>query len=164
MSFGRFALGFLLVTLLSYGKSQITDYWVPIEFSFFLIFFIIRSSSERRALVFTFLLSLGLDMVLQVGMIKGIPCAVQLVLVYTLMKFMRRLVPNFHEMFLLVFFSVFYIANYYMCMGLSHALGHQIFPYPEVGLGKLIFLAFFHTGFFGLLLLLDLRFSKRGDT
>lgn len=163
MSWNRFVMGFLLVTLLTYAKSQITTYWVPIEFSYFLIFFILRSCSERRALVFTFLLSLGLDLVLQVGLIKGISAASQLLLIYLIMKLKQNVVPAFHDFFLLTFFAIFYVVNYYLCIGLSQVLGSP-FQYPQTNLIQLLFLAFFHTAFFGLLLLIDIRRTARGQS
>lgn len=163
MSWNRFALGFLLVTLLTYAKNQVTSYWVPIEFSYFLLFFVLRSCSERRALVFTFMLSLGLDVILQVGLIKGIACASQLFLVYLIMKFKQSVVPVYHDLFLLTFFAIFYVVNYYLTIGLSQALGSQ-FQYPHVNFLQLMFLAFFHTAFFGLLLLIDMRRTARGNS
>ncbi len=163
MSWNRFALGFLLVTLLTYAKSQITNYWVPIEFSYFLIFFILRGSSETRALIFTFLLSLGLDVILQVGLIKGVSAASQLFLIYLIMKLKRNVVPAFHDFFLLTFFAIFYVVNYYLCIGLSQMLGSP-FQYPQINLIQLAFLAFFHTAFFGLLLLIDIRRAAKGQS
>lgn len=163
MSFNRFAAAFVAVTLLSYGKSQITDYWVPIEFSFFLIFFVIRSCSERLALVYTFFVSLGLDMILQVGLIKGIPCVAQLLLVYLIMKLKRHVVPNFQDSFLLLFFGIFYIANYFLCRAFSFSLGREVFPYPEVSIWQLLFLAFFHTCGFLVLIFVDDHLAKRGN-
>lgn len=163
MSWNRFALGFLLVTLLTYAKSQVTNYWVPIEFSYFLTFFILRNSSETRALIFTFLLSLGLDVILQVGLIKGISAASQLLLIYFIMKLKRNVVPAFHDFFLLTFFAIFYVVNYYLCIGLSQMLGSP-FQYPQINLIQLLFLAFFHTAFFGLLLLIAIRRAARGQS
>lgn len=161
MSWGKFILGFILVVAATYGKSQITDYWVPIEFSFFLIFFIIRSTKDVRCLVMTFILSLSLDLLLQIGQIKGLGAMGQLLLVYIILKLKRSVVPNFQDFFLLGFFAIFYICNYIINMGLSSLLGNY---YPAVSFVQLLFLALFHTGFFGILLLISNRFFPRGET
>ena len=160
MSWNRFLLGFLLVVLCSYGKSQVTNYWVPIEFSFFLIFMVVRSCRPIPALIYTFLLSLGLDMILQTGQIKGLGAMIQLLLVYGILHLKRNVVPAFQDLFLMGFFAIFYVTNYYINLGLCGMLDVY---FPQVNLVQLLFMAFFHTGFFGLLLMIHVRFS-RGNT
>lgn len=160
MSWPKFFGGFILVVAATYGKSQVTDYWVPIEFSFFLIFFIIRSTKDVRCLAMTFILSLSLDLLLQIGQIKGLGAVGQLLLVYLILKLKRSVVPNFQDFFLLGIFAIFYITNYIISMGLSSLLGNY---YPEVSFVQLLFLALFHTGFFGILLLISRRFAPRGE-
>ena len=157
MSWNRFLAGSLAVILLFFAKAQLIRYWVPIEFSYFLIFFVLRSSGMVRALFFTFILSLSLDLLLQTGQIKGLGAMSQLALVYLVMNLKRHVVPAYEDLFLLGFFAFFYLTNYYMRWILSNLLGVY---FPSIPFSILAFLTLFHTSLFGLLLLITLRFRR----
>ncbi len=158
MTWSKFSLGFLAIVLLSFGKSQITEYWVPIEFSFFLIFLIIRNSSMQRALLMTFVLSVGLDIIFQIGHVKGLSAMGQLVMVFFLIEARRYVIPAHTDLFLVGCFSLFYLGNYYITGWISGILGIQ---FQEVPLVNLLFFSLFHTVLFGVLTLAILRI-KRG--
>ena len=85
---------------------------------------------------------------------------VQLLLAYGIIHLKRSVVPTFQDFFLLGFFAIFYVTNYYINLGLCGML--KVY-FPKVNMTQLVFLAFFHTAFFGLLLLISVRFS-RGTT
>ena len=157
MKWNSFSIGFLLVILCSFAKAQVTDYWVPIEFSFFLIFFIIRSSSVVRALTLTLILSLGLDLILQAGQIKGLAAMGQLVLIYVIAILRRHVNPLYEDLFLLGFFAIFYVTHYYINVVLSRIFGVH---YQGVPFTTLIFLSLFHTALFSLMLFINVRFRR----
>jgi len=158
MKWSRFFLGVVAVVLLSYGKSQITQYWVPMEFSFFLIFFVVRVSSMQRALLMTFLLSVGLDIIFQIGQIKGLSAMGQLGMVFLLIEARRYVIPNYSDLFLVGSFSLFYLGNYYISSWISSALS---VTFQEIPFINLLFFALFHTVIFGLLTLLHLKIQGR---
>ncbi len=155
MSWSRFFACFLLIVLLSYARSQLTSY--PIEFSFFLIFLILRSSSIPLILVQTFVLSLGLDLIFQTGHFKGLAGMGQLFLVFSIIKIRRYVIPLYEDFFLIGAFGLFYVANYYINGWLSRFLGGY---YEVIGTAHLIFFAALHSVFFGLLLILLTRFKS----
>lgn len=155
MKWSHFWGGFLLVTLLTFAKSKITQFNVPIEFSYFLIFFIIRSSDAVRVLLMTFLLSLGLDFIVQVGEVKGLTCMSQLLLVYIVMLLKKHVIPNFEDLFLLGLFTLFYIADYYLRLFIGAVLNS---PVAAVSLTVLVFHALVHTALFGGMQVVYLRF------
>ena len=157
MSWNKFLLGFLMVVLLTYAKSRLTRYWVPIEFSFFLIFLVIRSSGIKRALIMTFTLSLGLDLILQTAQVKGLTGLGQLFLVYLVINLKRFILPVYEDLFLIVSFAIFYIANYYISWSLSELLGVYFQTIRPI---NLIFFALFHTVMFGLVLVVLIRFRR----
>lgn len=160
MKWGIFAICSLVVVLLYFTKSQITSYWVPIEFSFFLIFFIIRSSNLTRALIQTLLLSLGLDLIFHTGQVKGLSCMGQLVLVYIVFNLKRHVTPFFEDIFLLGFFAFFYLANYFISLGLSRLF--RVY-FQTIAPTNLLFLALFHTTLYSLMVFIYLRF-RRGNS
>ncbi len=82
---------------------------------------------------------------------------VQLVLVYLVYNFKKNVVPNYQDYFLMAFFAFFYFANYYINLGLCAMLDTY---YPKVTFAQLLFLAIFHTIFFGVIQALALRFSR----
>ncbi len=155
MSWSRFFAGFLLVVLLSYARSQLTGY--PIEFSFLLIFLILRSSRIPLILVQTFVLSLGLDLIFQTGHFKGLAGMGQLFMVFSIIKLRRYVIPIYEDYFLVGTFAFFYIANYYINGWLSRLLGGY---YEVIGTAHLIFFAVLHAVVFGLLLVLLTRFRR----
>ena len=158
MTWGKFLLGFLLVVLLSFARSQLTPYWVPIDFSIFLIFVIIRSSDIRRALILTFILSLSLDIIFQAGQTKGLAGMGQLVIVYVIISLRRYIIPAFEDLFLVGSFAFFYLANYYIHHWLSNLFS---VTHHSVSLVNLIFFTMFHTVLFGLLLIALIRINHR---
>ncbi|CAM2066269.1 hypothetical protein SCOR_12885 [Sulfidibacter corallicola] len=160
MKWSKFFGGFLLVILLTFAKSKITRYGVPIEFSIFLIFFVIRSTDTVRAILMTFILSLGLDLILQTGQVKGLATMTQMLLVYVIMLLKKHVIPNYEDLFLLGLFALFYVAEYYLRLGLGKLLNTYI---STISPTILVFHALFHTAIFGLLLVINLRFS-RGDS
>lgn len=160
MSWNKFGIGFLLVVLATYAKSQITNYWVPFEFSTFLTFFVIRKSNMTRALAMTFVLTLGLDFIFQAGQIKGLNTMGQLLLVYVIVNLKKHVIPQFEDVFLMGFFAIFFIANYYISLGLSTLLGVYMETVAPV---LLLFFALFHTAIFGFLLALGHKLN-RGQT
>lgn len=149
MNWSKFFFGFMLVILVTFAKSRLIDYWVPIEFSIFLIFFIIRSSPVGQALVMTFILTLGLDFIFQAGQVKGIQTMAQLLLVYAIVNLKKHVIPQFEDVFLMGFFAIFFIGNHYITLGLSKLLGVYVETVAPV---LIIFFALFHTALFGLLL------------
>ncbi|CAM2006864.1 hypothetical protein [Acanthopleuribacter pedis] len=155
MKWSHFWSGFLLVVLLTFAKSQITHFNVPLEFSYFLVFFIIRSSDTVRALLMTFTLSLGLDFIVQVGQVKGLACMSQLLLVYIVMLLKKHVIPNFEDLFLLGLFALFYLADFYLRLLIGVALNS---PVPGVSPTVLVFHALVHTALFGAMQVLYLRF------
>ncbi len=157
MKWGSFFIGFLVVILLYFAKSQITNYWVPIEFSFFLIFFIIRSSNVGRALAQTLVLSLCMDLIFHTGQVKGLSCMGQLVLVYAVFHLKRHVTPFFEDIFLIGFFAFFYLANYYISLGLS---GLFRVYYQTITPTNLLFLTLFHTTLYSLMVFVYLRFNR----
>ncbi len=160
MSWSKFALGALIVILLYYAKSRLINYWTPIEFSYFLIFFIIRASSLNRALIMTFVLSLGLDLIFQSGQIKGLAAMSQLALVFLIMSVKKYLVPFYEDFFLIVFFALFCVADYCIGLGLSALFGVY---YQTINAPKLLFVTLIHTIIFSLALLIAIRF-RRNET
>jgi hypothetical protein len=157
MSLTKFVLGFFLVVFLSFAKSELVDYWVPIEFSHFLIFFIIRSSTMVRALVLTFILSVGADILLQAHVIKGFAAISHLLLVYIVMHLKEHVVPAFEDLFLLGFFAIFYFVNYYIQLGLGELLGVAV---QSISFPRLLFHTVFHMAAFGVLLNISNRLTR----
>jgi len=157
MSWSKFGVGFLMVVIATFAKAQITNYWVPIEFSIFLIFFIIRSSNVTRALLMTFVLTLGMDFIFQAGQVKGLETMGQLVLVFFVVNLKKHVIPQFEDVFLMGFFAVFFIANYYITLVLSKLLGVYV---ETVAPMLILFFALFHTAFFGLLLAIGHKFGR----
>ena len=127
---------------------------------FFLIFLIVRDSSAPRALTLTLILSLSLDIIFQTGRIKGLACMGQLGLVYLVTVFRKQVNPLYEDLFLLIFFALFYIVNYYFYAGLSILFGVYFDP---VHPANLLFRSLFHTALFSLLLFLQLRFERRSS-
>ena len=157
MSWGKYLAGYFLVVSLFFAKSQLIRYWVPIEFSFFLIFFIIKSSGAARALFMVFLLSLGLDMIFQTGQVKGMAAMGQLPLVYLVIKLKKNVVPAYEDLSLSIFFVIFYVSNYYIHMGLAAMFGVYFEPLTTP---KLLFMALFHTAVFATLLLILVKLPR----
>lgn len=157
MSLTKFGIGFFLVVFISFAKSELFNYWVPIQFSHFLIFFIIRSSKMVRALVLTFVLSVGLDILLQAHVVKGFAALSHLLLVYIVMHLKQHVVPAFEDLFLLGFFAIFYFVNYYTQMGLGSMLGVDV---QTISFPVLLFLTFFHMATFGVLLNISNRLTR----
>ena len=157
MNPGHFGLGFMAVVLLTYAKSQFTEYWVPIEFSFFLIFLIIRSSEVPRALLMTFILSISLDLIFQTEQVKGLGAIGQLLMVYLIIHAKQRLLPNYSDLVLTVSFAIFYIGNYYIYRLLAGSFDIYARPYPLV---SVLFFALFHMAIFGAILVVLVRFQR----
>ena len=157
MRWSRFAIGFLVVVLLSYIHVELIDKWGGLEISFFMIFFIIRRSSAPRALLQTFLLSLGVDLILQAAQVKGLAAMSRLLVVYAIMQLKRTVVPLYEDLFLLGFFAVFFILDYLINKGISAVFGVY---YPDVTAARLLFLALAHTAIMATLLMISLRFEK----
>lgn len=157
MSVGRFFLGFIIVVLLSYAKSQVTEYWVPVEFSFFLIFLIVRSSEVPRALVMTFVLSMSLDLIFQTSQTKGLSAMGQLMMVFFVIHARHHVIPNFCDLFLTAAFAIFYLGNYYIDSWLAGALGVYARSYPPM---TVLFFTAFHTVIFGLILVVLARLQR----
>ena len=157
MSPGHFTLGFFAVVLLTYAKSQFTEYWVPIEFSFFLIFLIIRSSEIPRALIMTFILSLSLDLIFQTEQTKGLGAIGQLFMVFLIIHARRRLLPNYSDFVLVWAFAIFYLGNYYIYKWLAGSFDIHVRTYPFV---TVLFFAAFHMVIFGLILVVAARFTR----
>lgn len=160
MSWTKFGLGFLAVGLLTYAKTRLVDYWVPIEFGHFLIFFVLRSSQIRRALCMTFLVSVGLDFLVQAAHVKGLQVMGQLLLVYLGFNLKKHVIPQYEDVFLLLYFAIFYVGDYYIHWGLSSLLG---LPFSRVNPSVFIFTALFHTAFFGLLILITAKLKRGGS-
>lgn len=160
MSLTKFALGFFFVVFLAFAKSELVDYWVPIQFAHFLIFFIIRSSKMVRALVLTFVLSIGLDILLQAHVVKGFAALSHLLLVYIVMHLKEHVVPAFEDLFLLGFFAIFYFVNYYVQVGLGELLGVSV---QSISFPVLLFLTFFHMAAFGVLLNISNRLTRGNE-
>jgi hypothetical protein len=157
MSWTNYFIWFLVVVLATYAKSQITLYWVPIEFSFFLIFFVLRQSSMNRALMMVMILSLGLDIIFQTGQIKGLSAMGQLVMAYALVKIRDTVIPSYSDLIFTGAFAIFYIGNYYITMLLSGLFGVYHKNTPPV---NVIFFAFVHMMIFGVMLVIALKFRK----
>ena len=157
MSWNKFLAGYALVVLLTFSKSRLIDYWVPIEFSIYLVFFVIRSSETVRALTLTFLCSISLDFIFQAYQVKGLACMGQLLLVYAVCFLKRHVIPQFEDLFLLAFFAIFYLGNYYITLGLGSLLGLHVQRVLPV---NSLFHALFHTAIFGLLLLAVNKFRR----
>ena len=151
MSWGKYLVGYFLVVSLFFAKSQLIRYWVPIEFSYFLMFFIIRSTGPARSLFMIFMLSLGLDLIFQTGQVKGMAAMSQLPLFYLIMKLKQNVVPAYEDLSLAIFFVLFYVSNYYSHMGLAAMFGVYFEPLTT---SKLLFMALFHTAAFAFLLLI----------
>lgn len=158
MKWSSFLIGVLIIVLLSYGKSQITQYWVPLEFSFFLIFLVIRTSSMRRALIMTCLLSVGLDIIFQIGQIKGLTAMGQLVMVFLLIEARRYVIPSSSDFFLVGSFALFYMGNYYIAVWLSNLLGVVFQQIPFI---NLLFFSLVHTVIYGVVTLGVLHIQKK---
>jgi len=157
MRWSSFALGFLIIALLHYAKSRLLNYWIPIEFSFFLIFFIIRSSGTSRALIMTFLLSLGLDILFQSAQVKGLEAMGQTALVFAIMNIKKNVAPFYEDFILIAFFALFCLANYYIGLGLSALFGVY---YQSLTVPKLLFFTLVHTILFSLALMVAIRFRR----
>lgn len=157
MSWSKFGLGFLLVVFVTFAKTRLVSYWVPIEFSIFLIFFFVRKSSMSRALVMTFVLSLGMDFIFQTGQIKGIQTMAQLLLVFGLGTLKKHVVPQLEDVFLMGFFAIFFVGNHYLTVALSKMLGVYVETVAPV---LVLFFALFHTALFGFLLAITHRFQR----
>ena len=157
MSWTKFLMWFLVVVLATYAKSQLTLYWVPIEFSFFLIFFILRSSGINRTLIMTLILSLGLDFIFQTGQIKGLGAMGQLIMVYALVKIRVMVIPSYTDLIFTGCFALFYVGNYYMTRWLSSLFGVY---FQSTQLVNVFFFAVVHMMIFGVMLVIALRFRK----
>ncbi|MDJ0838512.1 MAG: hypothetical protein QNK37_18490 [Acidobacteriota bacterium] len=161
MPWSRFLGGFVVVVLLSYVQPKAIAQWGTVEISFFMMFFIIRSPNQIRALIQIFLLSLGVDLVLQAAHVKGISAMSELLLAFAVIELKRSVVPEYEDLFLLGFFAIFYLANYYISLGISAGFGVY---YPVLSLPRLLFLALFHTTVMAVLLMLSIRFSPKEKT
>jgi len=159
VSWGKYFAGYFLVVSLFFAKSQITRYWVPIEFSFFLMFFVIKYSQPVRALFMVFFLSLGLDLIFQTGQVKGMAAMGLLPLVYLILKLKKNVMPVYEDLSLCIFFVIFYVSNYYIHMGLSAMFGVY---FEAISIPKLLFMALFHTAALATLFLISAKLS-RGD-
>jgi len=157
MAWSRFAIGFAVVVLLSFVHVELVDKWGGLELSYFMIFFIIRGERVPRALVQTFILSLGVDLILQAAQVKGLAAMGQLVVVYAIMQLKRTIVPLYEDLFLLGFFAIFFLADYAINTGVAAVFGVY---YPSLSFPRLLFLALLHTSVMAVLLMLSLRFGK----
>ena len=148
MSFGKFSLLFFLVALLDLGEARLLGFQIQLEFSYFLIFFLIRTCSPARALALSFLLSLGLDLLLQAAQVKGIEAMSVLLLVYGVMQVKKQVIPQYENLFSIVFFFLFYIANQYLTLSINRLFS---LAYPMLSLKVILAGALIHTSLFALL-------------
>ena len=158
MPWSSFAGGFVVVVLLSYVQPRAIAQWGTIEISFFMMFFIIRGPKQVTGLIQIFLLSVGVDLVLQTAQVKGISAMSELILAFTVIQLKRTVIPLYEDLFLLGFFAFFYVANYYMSLGISLGFGQY---YPSLSLPRLLFLALFHTIMMAVLMMIAIRFSPK---
>jgi len=160
MKWSKFILGFLVVLLISYTKPRSWEQWGVIDVSMILIFLIVRSSDLSRALLMTFLLSFGVDLMLQTAQVKGLAAMSQLLLVFVIIKLKDTVIPLYEDLFLLFFFALFYISNHLLTLLISSAFDLY---YPPLSFSRLVFLALFHTTILAVAFFLTLKFSRSED-
>ncbi len=160
MKWSKFFLGFLVVLLISYTKPRAWEQWGVIDVSLVMLFLIVRSSELSRALFMTFLLSFGVDLMLQTAQVKGLTAMSQLLLVFVIIKLKHTVIPLYEDLFLLLFFALFYIGNHLLTMLLTSVFNLY---YPPLSLPRLFFLSLFHTTILAVAFFVTLRFSRSED-
>lgn len=150
-------LWYAVVVFVTFLQNEILDQPNFLEPSLILIVIMARTTAVRRALIATFIISVSLDLLFSVSQVKGLAAMVQLLLVYGLSLFQKHIVPRYWDVFVLVYFAIFYLLNYYGSWGLSELLGLR---FDALLVTELVYRAVIHTLIFGAVLLMLLRFSK----
>lgn len=82
---------------------------------------------------------------------------IQMALVYCMAMLHKHIVPRYWDLFVLLYFALFYFLNYYGTWGLSVALGLRFDVMNGI---ELLYRGVIHTLIFGAILMVMLRFSK----
>jgi len=153
-----FILWFILLMLLTFVQYRVLHSSVFLDATPILIFLVIRESGMVKSLVFTFFLSLGVDLVFQTQHLKGIACLGQLPLVFLIISIKNNVVPYQEDFFLMGLFAVFFILDYYIFGSLSGLFGQpiELFPFWVVLYRSLV-----HTAIFGAVILLNIKFGGK---
>lgn len=153
-----FVLWSILLILIMFLQYQWLKTAVFLDATPILIFLVIRQSGVVRSLIFTFVLSLGVDVVFHSHHIKGIACLGQLPLVFLIMTLKKHVVPYQEDFFLMGLFAVFFVMDYYIFSVLSGLFGQpaELLPFWIVFYRSLV-----HTAIFGAIVILSIKFGGK---
>ncbi len=148
---------FVIVIAITFVQHKFTAGNHFLEPSLILLVLIARTSPVTQAIFWTIAISVSLDLVFAAGQVKGLGAMVQMALVYIMAHFKKHIIPSHWDLFVLFFFALFYLLNYYGTWGLSELLG---LSFDTMSWVELVYRAVIHTLMFGAVLLMVLRFSK----
>ena len=157
MKISTFLGAFLGVGLLQFFQTRY-NFTIQIDFSLLLIMLLIRDNETIRAMLLTFTLSVGLDVIFQTEGIKGLHALAQLPLVFLGCHLKKWVIPGFFDHLLVAYFALFYLLNYYGIGAISLGLGLEFEADPFL---RVFYGACFHTLIFGVLLTIMIRIRKR---